>query len=224
MRAQSAYRARWPALPYINRLYGSRVWDFSLVAKIYLASASPRRQDLLHQLGIEFDVVLPEVSELRQHGESPAEYVRRVATEKARQGFAMIERRRSPSRPVLGADTCVVLDGEILGKPDNRRQAQAMLRRLSGRAHLVLTAVAVVYGAVEHSALNTSHVVFRPVTDSEIAQYWGTGEPVDKAGAYAIQGQAAAFVSRIEGSYSGVVGLPLYEAAQLLKEIGLDVL
>lgn len=192
------------------------------MSKIYLASASPRRQELLRQLDIGFDVVVPDISEQRWQREAPTEYVQRLAAEKARQASDLVARRMLPLRPVLGADTCIVLDSEILGKPRDRQEGETMLRRLSGRTHTVLTAVTVFYAQAEHSALDTSRVRFRSVSDGEISQYWETGEPIDKAGAYALQGRAAAFVSRIEGSYSGIVGLPLYEVARLLREIGAD--
>lgn len=192
--------------------------------KIYLASASSRRQQLLQQLGIDFDVVVPEVCERQAASESPADYVRRIASEKARQVSGVVARRRLPQRPVLGADTCIIVDDRILGKPRDRDDGETMLRRLSGREHSVLTAVTVLSAGAEYTALSTSRVDFRAITDREIAQYWETGEPTDKAGAYALQGRAAAFVAKIEGSYSGIVGLPLYEVAQLLKKIGIDLL
>jgi len=187
---------------------------------IYLASASPRRRDLLRQLGIEFEAMPSNILEVRQAGESPADYVLRVARDKARFVAKLLNERGLPVLPVLGADTEVVLDGEILGKPQDRAHGMALLRRLAGRTHEVLSAVCVVDSGSEHTALSTSRVTFRPLTDAEIAQYWETGEPADKAGAYAIQGKAAAFIERLEGSYSGVMGLPLHELAGILKKIG----
>jgi len=187
---------------------------------IYLASASPRRRDLLRQLGIEFEAMPSNILEVRQAGESPADYVLRVARDKAQFVARLVNERGLPVFPVLGADTEVVLDGEILGKPQDRAHGMALLRRLAGRTHEVLSAVCVVDSGSEHTALSTSRVTFRPLTDAEIAQYWETGEPADKAGAYAIQGKAAAFIERLEGSYSGVMGLPLHELAGILKKIG----
>lgn len=190
------------------------------MSKIYLASTSPRRQALLRQLGISFDVIAPDIAEQRLVDESGATYVKRIAAEKARQVSRLVQQRRLPSQPVLAADTCILLDREILGKPRDRADGETMLRRLSGREHTVLTAVAIVHLNAEYVALSVSTVRFRVLTDDEIIQYWNTGEPCDKAGAYALQGRAAAFVSNIDGSYSGIVGLPLYEVAQLLRQIG----
>ena len=186
---------------------------------IYLASASPRRQDLLRQLGVEFDVMPSNIHEVREAGESPEQYVARVAGDKARRVAQLIKERGLPSHPVLGADTEVVLDGEILGKPENAAHGMELLRRLSGCTHEVLSAVCVWHREQEFSALNTSRVTFRPLTPMEIEQYWNTGEPVGKAGAYAIQGRAAAFIARLEGSYSGVMGLPLCELDGILRKI-----
>ena len=187
---------------------------------IYLASASPRRQELLRQLGVEFEVMPSNILEVRQAGESPADYVLRVARDKAQFVARQVKERGLPVFPVLGADTEVVLDGEILGKPQDRAHGLALLRRLSGRTHEVLSAVCVVDQDSEHTALSTSRVTFSPLTETDISQYWETGEPADKAGAYAIQGKAAAFIERLEGSYSGVVGLPLHELSGILKKIG----
>jgi septum formation protein len=187
---------------------------------IYLASASPRRRDLLRQLGVEFEVMPSNILEVRQTEESPTDYVLRVARDKAQFVAKLLNERGLPVFPVLGADTEVVLDGEILGKPQDRAHGTALLRRLAGRTHEVLSAVCVVDLGSEHTALSTSRVTFCPLTEAEIAQYWDTGEPADKAGAYAIQGKAAAFIERLEGSYSGVMGLPLHELAGILKKIG----
>lgn len=188
---------------------------------IYLASASPRRQELLRQLGVEFEAMPSNLLEVRQAGESPADYVLRVARDKARFVAKLLNERGLPVFPVLGADTEVVLDGEILGKPQDRAHGMAMLRHLAGRMHEVLSAVCVVDWGSEHTAMSASRVTFSPLTEAEIAQYWETGEPADKAGAYAIQGKAAAFIERLEGSYSGVMGLPLHELAGILKKIGM---
>ena len=187
---------------------------------LYLASASPRRRELLSQLGLEFEAMPSNILEERRAGESPAEYVTRVARDKARYVAGLVKTRELPAHPVLGADTEVVLDGEIFGKPRDRDHGMEMLRRLGGRTHEVLSAVCLIHGDGEHAALSVSRVSFVPLTEAEIAQYWETGEPADKAGAYAIQGRAAAFIARLEGSYSGVMGLPLHELAVLLKEIG----
>lgn len=187
--------------------------------KIYLASASPRRQELLRQLGIEFDVMPSSILEVREAGETPAQYVTRVARDKARRVAQLVKERGLSLHPVLGADTEVVLDGEILGKPENAAHGMEMLRRLAGRTHEVLSAVCVWNHEKEDTALSTSRVTFRPLTPAEIEQYWKTGEPLGKAGAYAIQGRAAAFIVKLEGSYSGVMGLPLHELDEILKRI-----
>jgi septum formation protein len=184
---------------------------------LYLASASPRRQALLRQLGIAFEVLAPDVAEEPEAGEAPDAYTARLAHAKARAGAALARRRGLAPRPVLGADTVVVLEGRILGKPRDRAHGLDMLRRLSGRAHEVLTAVCLLTQDARYEAVARSRVVFAPLSRAEIECYWATGEPADKAGAYAIQGRAAAFIERIEGSYTGIVGLPLFELAQLLK-------
>ncbi len=187
---------------------------------IYLASASPQRRELLRQLGIEFEAIPSSIIEVRGAGESPAEYVTRVAADKARNVAQATAERGLPAAPVLGVDTEVLLDDEVLGKPRDRAHGVDMLRRLAGRAHSVLTAIILLHRGQEHAALSTSRVTFGALTEDEIARYWDSGEPAGKAGAYAIQGGAAAFIARIEGSYSGVMGLPLFELMQLLKKIG----
>ncbi len=187
-------------------------------SRIYLASRSPRRGTLLAQIGVGFTPLLIDVPEIRQPAEAPEDFVRRLALDKARAGW------RAPDRnqdwPVLGADTAIVLDDDVLGKPADRNEALAMLACLSGRSHRVLSAVAVVQGSQEQGRLSTSIVRFRATTQTERQRYCATGEPLDKAGAYAIQGYAAAFVSWLEGSYSGVMGLPLYETVELLTAFG----
>jgi septum formation protein len=188
---------------------------------IYLASASPRRRELLGQIGMRYELLRVDIPEVRDSAESPEEYVLRVALAKARAGRARLV--AGNTTPVLGADTEVVINGEVLGKPRDRDEAIAMLQRLAGREHLVLSAVAVVSGEEERSRLSVSHVRFRPIGDDEALAYWHTGEPADKAGGYAIQGRAALFIERLEGSYSGVMGLPLFETAQLLESFGLAV-
>jgi septum formation protein len=187
---------------------------------IYLASASPRRQELLRQIGVAFEVLPSNIAEERLPGERPADYVRRVARDKARHVARKLKESGRPLHPVLGADTEVVLDDDVLGKPRDRAHALELLRRLSGRTHEVLSGVCLIRDGREHAALNTSRVTLRALTEAEIAAYWESGEPVGKAGAYAIQGRAAAFIQRLEGSYSGVMGLPLYELSELLKDAG----
>ncbi len=180
---------------------------------LYLASASPRRRELLAQIGVSHHVIAVTVDEARHAGETPELYVLRLALDKARAGR---ERTAADPRPVLGADTAVVIGGEVLGKPRDEQEGVAMLRRLSGRTHHVYTGVALV-GDDEATRLSVSAVSFRALTLGECQWYWHTGEPADKAGAYAIQGRGAVFISRLEGSYSGVMGLPLFETAELLK-------
>ncbi len=187
---------------------------------IYLASASPRRQELLRQLGIAFEAMPSNVNESREPGETPEHYVVRVALDKARHVAVVVRQQGIPAQPVLGADTEVVLDGQVLGKPLDREHGITMLRQIQGRTHEVLTAVALLHDGCEYTLLSRSRVSFAPMTDAEIENYWITGEPADKAGAYAVQGRAAAFIERLEGSYSGVMGLPLYELVQLFKHAG----
>jgi septum formation protein len=185
---------------------------------IYLASGSPRRRELLQQIGVAFRVVGAELDETAHQGESPLAYVSRLAEAKAGVGW---ERSRDlGAAPVLAADTAVVLDARILGKPAGMNDAMAMLLELSGRAHEVLTAVALRTAAGTLVEVSHSTVTFRSIDRSEARAYWETGEPSDKAGAYAIQGYAAIFISDLKGSYSGVMGLPLFETAALLKAAG----
>ena len=184
---------------------------------LYLASASPRRQELLRQLGITFEVVVTDIPETPAPNESARDYVQRLARAKAEAGGQRLRARGVVARPVLGADTVVVVDGEILGKPTDAAHGRAMLRRLAGRTHDVLTAIALVADDGVHTGLSESRVTLAHLTDADIDCYWRTGEPIDKAGGYAIQGRAAAFIARLDGSYSGVMGLPLYELAQLLR-------
>ncbi|HTX23134.1 MAG TPA: nucleoside triphosphate pyrophosphatase [Steroidobacteraceae bacterium] len=180
-----------------------------------LASASARRRELLVQIGVAHEVAPAEIDEERMLGESPREYVLRMAREKALSIHA-----RRPERPILAADTAVVLDELVYGKPRDRAHALAMLASLGGRAHQVLTAVALVADGRLTSALSASTVRLRALSEAELAAYWETGEPRDKAGAYAIQGVGAIFVQSLDGSFSGVMGLPLYETAQLLRAAG----
>lgn len=197
---------------------------------IYLASRSPRRRELLAQIGVRFEPLLfregarvdPDTDESVRPGESPDDYVRRVTALKAEAAWRRVTLRKGLQRkPVLAADTTVALDAEILGKPAGRADAERMLRLLSGTRHRVLTAVAMQLGEQLEMAVSESFVTFAPLSDERIAAYVASGEPFDKAGAYGIQGRAGAFVARLEGSYSGVMGLPLYETANLLRVFGI---
>jgi septum formation protein len=187
---------------------------------IYLASASPRRRELLEQIGVRYRLLQVDVPEVPQPGEVPEMYVLRVALEKARAGRACVA--AGDSRPVLGADTEVVIDGAVLGKPSGREDALSMLARLCGREHQVMSAVALV-GAEgeEQSRLCVSTVQFRSVSREEAEAYWESGEPQGKAGGYAVQGRGALFIARLDGSYSGVMGLPLFETGALLEQVGI---
>lgn len=199
---------------------------------LYLVSRSPRRQALLRQLEVEFETLLlreavgraRDVVEEALDAEPPQHYVERMARTKAQVGWQRMQNRRLAERPVIGADTEVVLDGEVFGKPRDADDAIRMIKRLSGRTHQVLTAVALRFREQTDVEVSHSKVTLRRLTAGEIDRYVATGEPLDKAGAYAIQGRAAAFISRIEGSYTGVVGLPLCETATLLARIGVAVL
>ena len=188
---------------------------------VYLASASPRRRELLQQIGVPFRLLGTDLDETPLPSETPTAYVSRLATAKADAGW--LRSGGAANAPVLAADTAVVLDGEILGKPRDKDDAEHMLQQLSGRTHEVLTAVALRSAAGHESKLSHSLVTFRILDAAEASAYWNTGEPHDKAGAYAIQGYAAIFVADLRGSYSGVMGLPLFETAQLLKSAGLRV-
>ncbi len=189
---------------------------------IYLASASPRRRELLAQAGVSFEVLPSNINEERARGETPHDYVLRVAGDKARHVAGAAAARGLPQHPVLGADTEVVVDGDILGKPRDRAHATAMLRALAGQTHTVLTGLCLVSVHGEHTAVCTSRVTMAPLSDGEIGRYVASGEADDKAGAYAIQGRAGAFIARLEGSYSGVMGLPLYELRELFGRAGLE--
>jgi septum formation protein len=196
--------------------------------RIYLASRSPRRRELLAQVGVRFDLLLfrvpprddAEVNEDWQPGETPEGYVQRVARAKAEFGADLIARRAIIARPVLAADTTLDLDGEVVGKPRDEGDAIAILTRLSGRSHRVLTAIAMAQGERIEHRLSVSTVRFRPLGADEIKRYVQSGEPMDKAGAYGIQGRAALFIEEIHGSHSGIVGLPLCETALLLRDFG----
>jgi len=204
----------------------------AITNRIYLVSKSPRRRELLKQMGINFELLLlrefpsvrADVDETPRANEQAEEYVVRLAREKAEIGAQRIRERHLPLLPVLSADTTVVLDNEIIAKPRNPEDAIAILTRLAGRSHRVCSGVAVASGQHIVSALSVTEVEFRALSEQEIRNYVATGEPMDKAGAYAIQGKAAAFISNILGSYSGVMGLPLFETISLLKQVGVSFL
>lgn len=204
----------------------------SSLSRIYLASRSPRRRELLTQIGIAFDTLLfragpredAEVDETPLPGEAPEAYVQRVAQAKAEHGLRIARLRRLLVRPVLSADTTLEVDGEIIGKPQDAADAARILARLSGRSHRVLTAIAVAAeGRPLEQALSISTVTFRDLSSDEIERYVATGEPLDKAGAYGIQGRAGIFVARLDGSYTGVMGLPVHETALLLRRVGYPI-
>ncbi|WP_276488483.1 Maf family protein [Ectopseudomonas mendocina] len=189
------------------------------MAELFLASASPRRRELLAQIAVPCVTQIASIDENPLPDEPPAAYVERLAREKARAGLRALG--EPADAVVLGADTAVVLDGRILGKPADFAESRAMLRALSGRSHEVLTAVALVGGGREAARVVSSEVSFRAISDAEIEAYWASGEPCDKAGSYGIQGLAAVFVNQLRGSYSAVVGLPLCETAEMLGEFGI---
>jgi septum formation protein len=202
----------------VNNMSGSEPAELDL----YLASSSPRRRALLTQIGIKFAVIGGlDVDESPMAAETPEHYVYRLSRDKALAGYARVsstaEDRPLCMPPILGADTCIAIDEEILGKPVDRNGGIAMLRRLSGRSHRVLTAVSLLGARRELQCLSQSIVTFKVLQQDEIERYWDSGEPADKAGAYAIQGVAARFVTNLQGSYTGVVGLPLYELSELLQ-------
>jgi len=183
--------------------------------QLVLASASPRRRELLGQIGLIFKVVVTNIDESVKHNETPVQYVERLAIAKAKAGYA-------PECVVLGADTTVSIDGEILGKPSGQAEGIAMLGKLSGRAHEVITAIAAFDGTALESIVVSSIVHFREISADEAKKYWATGEPVDKAGGYGIQGIGGIFAQRLEGSYSAVVGLPLEQTERLLRKFTID--
>lgn len=193
---------------------------------IYLASQSPRRRELLTQIGVAHELLLPtpdedaESLEVVLAGEAPAAYVQRVTALKLIAARARLARAGGQNRPILCADTTVAMGDTILGKPENAGDAQRMLRSLSGQTHRVFTAIAIGWGDKLAQAYCESRVTFAEMSDAEIADYVASGEPMGKAGAYGVQGRAAAFIARIEGSYSGIMGLPLFETAQALREVG----
>ncbi len=199
--------------------------------RIYLASRSPRRSELLKQIGVNFEVLLIredpkrgfDVDETPLPDESPGVYALRVASNKAAFAARQIAQRTLPLNPVLAADTTVVLEDQIIGKPDNAEHAARILRSLSGREHTVITAIALARRDQIETQISVSKVQFRELSDAAIQRYVATGEPLGKAGAYAIQGRAAAFIIRVEGSYSGIMGLPLAETAELLQKFDIEV-
>ena len=196
--------------------------------RIYLASRSPRRRELLHQIGVPFDTLIfrtgqrsdAEIDETPLPGEEAIRYVERLARAKAEHGWNLIGMRRLVPQPVLSADTTLEMDGDIIGKPADEADAIAILSRLSGRTHRVLTGVAVHFQGRTEYALSLSEVRFRELEEEEIRHYVMSGEPMDKAGAYGIQGRAGMFVQHLAGSYTGVMGLPVCEASELLKRFG----
>jgi nucleoside triphosphate pyrophosphatase len=200
--------------------------------RIYLASRSPRRRELLKQIGVSFESLLVredlrrgvDVDETPLPDESPGIYALRLARAKAAMALEQIAKRGLPQRPVLAADTTIVFDDQIIGKPQDKKDAARILRALSGREHQVLTAVALALKEQVETQISVSGVWFRELTDAEIQRYLTIGEGLDKAGAYAIQGRAASFVTRVEGSYSGIMGLPLAETADLLQRFNISVL
>ena len=196
--------------------------------RLYLASRSPRRRELLHQMGVEFNTLIfrdgeradVETDETPRAGETPLAYVERVARAKARHGLKVIQERRLPARPVLSADTTLEFDGAIIGKPASLDEATAILHRLSGNTHRVLTGVAFSEDWRSEYVVSISEVRFRKLDDEEIRRYVLSGEPMDKAGAYGIQGRAGMFVEHLAGSFTGVMGLPVCETGELLKRFG----
>ncbi|TFW10100.1 septum formation inhibitor Maf [Oxalobacteraceae bacterium OM1] len=199
--------------------------------KIYLASKSPRRRELLRQIGVEFELLLlrgesprgPDVNEDALPDEAPDVYVARVTRDKAEYAAKTMLWRRLPMRPILAADTTVTIDGRILGKPANADEAFDMLKSLSGRTHEVLTSIALWHDENVWQATQVSKVTFAKVSDDMLRAYCATPEPFDKAGAYGVQGLAAVFIEHIAGSYTGIMGLPLFETAQLLRNVGVQV-
>lgn len=199
--------------------------------RIYLASQSPRRRELLKQIGVTFELLLlrsdprrqVDVDEEPHEGEQPDAYVQRLSAEKAQVGWDALAFRNKPPFPVLAADTTVTIDGKILGKPRNHEDAADMLRLLSGRQHQVLTSVSVAFNDQIETRLSTTNITFTKLSEPRIHHYVISNEPLDKAGAYGIQGHASCFVQRLEGSYTGVVGLPLAETVELLELFGYPV-
>lgn len=199
--------------------------------RIHLCSRSLRRRELLHQIGVGHELLLlredpkrgADVDETPHANEAPRDYALRVASAKAMTGLYAMSRRGGVLKPVLGADTTIALDGEIIGKPRDVEDAVQILARLGARSHRVITAVAMGYADRFETRISESTVTMGPLNEAQIRAYVATGEPMDKAGAYAVQGRAAAFITRIEGSYSGIMGLPLAETAELLALFGVEI-
>lgn len=212
----------------------SQTEEPEMTEPIYLASQSPRRRELLRQIGVDFELLVfrgdnargedPDVDETPFPDETVERYVERMALSKADAGFRRQRWRKLPSWPVLAADTTLEIEGEIIGKPETPQHAQQILQRLSGREHRVLTAIAISNGERIRSDVSISTVRFRELSDAEIRAYVASGESMDKAGGYAIQGLAAVFIEQIHGSYSGIMGLPLFETARMLQRFGYPVL
>ena len=194
------------------------------VNQIYLASRSPRRRQLLKQVGISFEMRPVNIDEMMEKGETPADYVCRMARAKAEQGWLSLMQRKLPLRPLLAADTVVVLRGKIIGKPDSLAHGRKMLSSLSGQTHKVLTAVAVISKDKIQESLSTTTIRFRDISQSEITNYLNGTEAHDRAGSYAMQGRAAVFIIKISGSHSGALGLPIFETAQLLEKFNIEIL
>ena len=197
---------------------------------IYLASKSPRRRELLKQIGVHFELLMMreqspriDVDEVPLRDETAHAYVQRIVLLKAAAAVKVMRERRLPQRLILTADTTVTIDGAVLGKPVDRDDAVRMLKRLAGDSHQVLTAIAVAFDKEVKHVLSTSFVSFAPLSEAEIKRYVDSGEPMDKAGGYAVQGLAAKFIAKLSGSYSGVMGLPLYETTALLRQCGLQI-
>lgn len=193
--------------------------DVAVHPQITLASASPRRRELLDQIFVTYNALPVNIDESHIAGESAEQFVIRLAQEKAQAGY-----KQAPQRAALGSDTIVVCENKILGKPENKAQGLSMLKSLSGRTHQVMTAVAICDAETLHCKVSRSDVEFTELSSQQIEAYWETGEPVDKAGGYGVQGIAAQFIKNIKGSYSGIMGLPLYETTELLKLVGIRVL
>jgi len=200
-------------------------------SRIYLASRNPRRRELLAQIGAQFDTIVlrnfphdaSEIDDTRRAGESPGVYVERVARAKAEYAWRIVVERKLFRQPVLAAKTTIEIDGRIIGKPVDEDDAKKILRRLSGKNHRVLTAVSVAYGKRVETRLSVNEVFFGTIGEAQIGDYVASGEPLDKAGAYGIQGRAAQFIEHLAGSYSGVLGLPLFETAELLRDFGYPI-
>jgi septum formation protein len=213
----------------VNNCEQPRITSTFMANFIYLASQSPRRAQLLEQIGVKFELLLPDASEDAESledvlpNEAPSRYVARVTALKLDAAVARMRRRGLPTAPVLCSDTTVALGRTIYGKPADANDARRMLGELSGQTHRVLTAVAVQKGKAQAQALSTSKVTFASMTAAQIRAYVATGEPMGKAGAYAVQGRAAVHIAHITGSYSGIMGLPMFETAQLLRTLGVKL-